>query len=353
MSDHFRLSVDGVVFCNYSYSNEPENDIENPFLGSLFRDEDLILKAHLFTDYIDNEPKHEIFYLGFYWTYSAEVGIIRERLEQIGCSKDIIDQYISKFSGVPKKSVEPLIIDLDIDNSYDDYFKNKESMVSKRKSLNIRDLNLNEKNFDTYEEGVESPADNFGSHLLSVINESISFRRFIAFVMDDNDSNALVEFDPTEMINLSEFPDKAWRPVRIGEIRSKNVKDITQEYLQRAWAHYYESDFYLCYIEMFIALESSLNKLMGKIVSRNSESLSNKLNLNRMTKNLSLMDQLKFTWLFLLRKKEFPEVLFDSISKAYEIRNTIVHREAKKFSQLATYRSLKDTETMISILSQV
>ena len=68
-----------------------------------------------------------------------------------------------------------------------------------------------------------------------------------------------------------------------------------------------------------------------------------------MMKRLSLIDTLKFIWVYV--KGNELGLPIEDISAAYDIRNTIIHRNAKRLDMEKAYHALRNIELAISYLS--
>jgi hypothetical protein len=164
--------------------------------------------------------------------------------------------------------------------------------------------------------------------------------RKIRKTLDDsnNDENVklLYEYDPEDISieSLALFPENY-----------TSTMMIQRKYLESAKAHITTEDFDLAYIEMIIALESAIKAFIAKKSKR-------PVNLESIVKDLSLIDLIIFGMVF-LGGKSVNQSAVKSLNKAYNIRNTIIHRGAKNFRVSDIIESMHTVEYFIKTIESI
>lgn len=344
MANYSYLMIGEKEVLSYRWDLPSDDDL---IMRIFFGKEDIILRAVVRKPDLEDVPPYDNFSLFYYYTYSSTVEAIKKRIKKIGLDLPTIDQFLSKSTGIPIEYMNDFLLRYFYD-TYEELFKEEISKgryyITELSSDEPIPNGLTEDEFLELGEQYDSFYEMWEDKNLGLFPEL----RYLAFCLEKSDNKEIVELDPIEVIDESEFPDEAWKPSR-DKYKKDNEVRLTRAYMHEAWIHYSQMELDLSYIEMFIALESAISDYLEKLAKSKLSLNRRQLNLNSMMKKLSLIDTLKFIWVYVKRDK--IELPIEDISAAYDVRNTIIHRNAKRLDMEKTYHSLRNIELAISYLS--
>jgi len=171
---------------------------------------------------------------------------------------------------------------------------------------------------------------------------------FINHSLDNSNDSDPVYLDIAEIVGSAEDPEEFDDIKLIKEDLKSNIK-IDKRYLEMAKIHYSEYHFDLVYIELFVSLESSLNKYIIMKSEKLSEELGKKVDLEKIFENVKFMDRIKFVISF-IGKQELEESLMADVKSAYNVRNNTIHNNQKKFKRTSVIKAIEDVETLLKII---
>lgn len=258
---------------------------------------------------------------GYTCVLKTTVSKAKKRFDRFGFTLSEMDRIICDLIDIPLDKIELVL--MDDDEFFDTYPEPdfEEGMHSKWEAL------FNEKS------EIDKRKDKTNLGHLPIL-------RRIRKALDDsnNDENVklLYEYDPEDISieSLALFPENYAFTMM-----------IQRKYLESAKAHITTEDFDLAYIEMIVALESAIKAF----VARKSKS---PVNLESIVKDLSLIDLITFGMVF-LGGKSVDRSAVKSLNKAYNIRNTIIHRGAKNFKVSDIIESMHTVEYFIKTIESI
>jgi len=270
----------------------------------------------------------------YYCTYRTTVSEVKKRFDRYHFTINEIDLVISQITGIPIEKVEIAIMSWD--SFYDNYAPPIEE--SDEEELSAWEKLEDEK----YELDKIIEKHNLG--LYPVL-------RYVRHILDRSRGDELVYLDMIEILGYEKSPDKFDDVNIVSEDIDKTIK-LEWKYLEVAKVHFTTYEFNLAYIELIIALETALKTYLRRRYIALSKTKDKTLNLGSMTKNLSLIDLVKFVVVF-LGKKELEDSLVQSLIEIYDKRNNTIHNNAKKFKRTEVIEAIETIEKVIKIIEDL
>jgi hypothetical protein len=302
MANWIKLVVGGEEILEWAWSL-PES--QKPMIRFLFTQDD---------QQVDE-------YKGYTRILKTSVSKAKKRFDRFNFTLSEIDRIICGLVGVPLDDIELVLMD---DDEFFDTYPEPEYEETTHPIWEAR-YNIKSE-IDSKKEKTN-------------LGNLIPLRRLRKALDDSNDGDTvslIYEYDPEE-INIEGL-------ALFTESYDSTVT-IEKKYLESAKARITTEDFNLAYIEMIIALESATKAYIAR-------KCKSPVDLESIAKDLSLIDLVTFGIVFLGGKTiERSEV--DSLNKAYNIRNTIIHRGAKNFKVSDVVKSMKTVEFFIKTIESL
>ncbi len=280
------------------------------------------------------EEDEESFYSCCYETNVSEV---KKRFDRFHFIISEIDEIISYLADIPLEKVEIAL--MDFDSFYDKLYP----LYSKAE-----------------EEGDEEKLAEWDSHLdeKSELEDKIAicdlgylpFLRNIREFLDSSNDDDIVRLDMEEVLS-EDSPDKFDDIEVVTDFYNESV-ELNRKYLEMAKVHFTDFNFDLVYIELIIALENAIKSYFKKKCSELSKSKRAPVNFEKMVKNISLVDLIKFVIGFVGNVK-LDSSLVDEVEKTYNKRNNIIHNRARKFKITEVANSIEAVEQMLNIIKKL
>lgn len=329
MGSYSYLTISNFDVKSWKYDLPPEND---PLLSFIFLSSDRVIETDK-----DLEKDGITRYLCSYVTTVTEV---KKRFDESHFTIKEIDDVISKITGIPEDKIEIAVMD------FDSYYT---TLLNTFKSTEARD-ELNIFHNDELDELSDEKMELDDKIKISELGNYIEFRKIREYLDNSNDVD-LVCLDITEIVGVAENSEDFDDIMLIEEDLKSDIK-IDKRYLEMAKIHYSEYHFDLVYIELFISLESSLNRYITMKSNKLSEELDQKVELDKIFENVKFMDRIRFVVSF-IGKKELDKVLMSDIKIAYNVRNNIIHNNQKKFKRKNVIKAIEDVEKIVQIINSL
>ncbi len=213
------------------------------------------------------------------------------------------------------------------------------------------------KMIEAYFEGTDNPKrieNNFGKGFYDFCDKrnlwdtDLGEIPLIALLLNEIENNSegkklLLVIDSRDSEEKKEY----WEELEIiSKDKSTEIK-IVNKYVCMAKINYSKGELPNVYVNLIMGLEYSIRDYIIRkkdILSKDSK--NNLLNLDNMLKNLSLMDSLKFSIIY-LEGEELDNSSFKKIQEIYGIRNNLMHQGMKKFDYIKCAEAIKIIEEMI------
>lgn len=313
MADYVVLFVGNKELIKWKWGID-EKDI--PILRFIFTENDRKIKKKKDEDY-------------YFYTYTLRTTVknVKDRFNKFHFTIKEIDKIISGLLDIKPNKVEfALLGEFDEDEFYEKYPEPDED--DKRAYARYQRIWDEKAKIDT-----KRAKTNLGYYPIL---------RHIRKLLDSSKNNEKVhlefEYDPDEGDEIELFPETY-----------ESIIKVELKYLENAKVHFTTGDFNLVYIELFIALESAITTyitIKSKEILKKSHEI---INIESMTKDLSLIDLIKFGLVF-IGKKRVKQELFDSLRTAYDMRNNVIHNNAKRFKIKDVIESIEIVEKVIKMM---
>lgn len=290
----------------------------DPFLDFIFQPSDKVVRK-----VPDIPAEWDRDHHPFECLYETTVGAVEDRLDRLGLSRDTIESTATSRVDIPQEDAPLLLLD------GDDYFeryqgRNAEvSDESKKREIARR----------RYE--IQKAAERVH---LGYLPELWRLTRVLGEYEEDDP----VVLDPREVWEWHR--DSEWfdskNPVR-HELDTKVPLDL--EYIESARTHLTTHQFHLAYIELAVALEMSIKAF----VEGRCDELGLETNVEKIFEDLSLPQALKFA-AFVLGDLDLETEQISAALRAYNKRNNVVHRRARRFSIADTAEAIKAVDEVVS-----
>lgn len=170
--------------------------------------------------------------------------------------------------------------------------------------------------------------------------------RYLRKILEDSDEGEIVqlafEYSPEEVADETGLFLEGY----------DFVTELERKYLENAKVHLSTEDFDLVYIELIIALESATKKYIARksreLLGRAEESID----LESITKDMSLINLVQFGIVF-IGKTRLDKSVIESLRKAYNMRNNIVHNRARRFRVSDVAESIEVVEKIIKTIENL
>jgi hypothetical protein len=319
MGNYSYLTIGDFDVRSWKYELPPEND---PLLNFIFLSSDRTIE-------IDEDLEKDGF-TEYDCKYVTNVAEVKKRFNESHFTIKEIDDVILKITGISEEKIEIAVMD------YDSFYT---TFLSPLKDSEHR-VKL--------EELADEKTDLDYKIKISELGNYIELREIRKF-LDQSKDDDFVCLDIHEIVGSAEDPAEFDDIVLVNEDLKSNVK-IDKRYLEIAKIHYSEYHFDLVYIELFISLESSLNRYITMKSMKLTEEFGKKVDLEKIFENVKFMDRIKFVVSF-IGKQELDEALMTDVKAAYHVRNTTIHKNQKNFKRTDAIKAIEDVEKLVEIIN--
>ena len=283
---------------------------------------DLIVFNHIFRPEDKKIIKWEHNKKYFSIIYETTVSLVKKRLKEVNLSLSILEETISKFLGIPKKKI--CIAVIPEEDFYEQYADND--------------------NLCEFWEKVQDDVEN------EAMYEVMFFYYILSQVYKNPEESKLI-LDVSQVVS----PAKKMRDLRevnfLDDSFLSTIK-IDRKYLQKSKIDFIKGNIDLVYINLFIALESSIKNYLRKKQGKIKHGSDTGINLEGFFKSTSLLSILKFITA-IMGKKRINPTIENEIVEAYSVRNNIMHNGAKRFNRVKTNKAIEAVEIAIKIVNSL
>jgi hypothetical protein len=250
--------------------------------------------------------------------FSSSLADVKDKFEKLNYTEEKINLFFQEFFDVDNKKAKKMI---------DAYFEGDDDPEG-------FDAKFGKGSYDFYNEKDLWDADLGEIPLIAILLNEIK---------NNPNKNLLLAID----YRYSQEKKDYWKKLKIISDDDSTEIRIVNKYICMAKVCYSKGELPNVYINLIMGLEYSIRDyILRKKENLSKDSKNDMLNLDNMLKNLSLMDSLKFSIIY-LGDDELDTTLFEKVQKVYGIRNNLMHQGMKKFDYVKCAEAIQTIEEII------
>jgi len=269
--------------------------------------------------------------------YETTVLAVKKRLDKFHFTVPEIEKTVSYIADIPLRKIELAMMD-------DDEFFDKFHPLYEKAEEEDDEEKLAEW------ESLQDEKDELDKKIAICNLGYFPLLRNIREILDNSNDNEIVKLDMEEVLS-EDSPDKFDDIEVVTDFYNTSVR-LNQSYLEKAKVHFTEFNFDLVHIELIIALENATKSYFKKKCLELSKNKKSPVNFEKMVKNISLIDLIKFVIGFVGNVK-LDSSLIQEVEKTYNKRNNIIHNRARRFKVTEVMKSIESVEQMLNIINEL
>lgn len=318
MGDYTTLSINGKGIFDWKY------DLPRyPILNLLFTEDNKVIEK-----WAEEEDDHSVY-------YKTNVSNVKQRLLDFGVDRNTIFNLICKLHKINPDDVSRIDFE-----DYDAWFVFKETESLEKE--NDMEMDEEDKHF------LDLP---YGPGEIQLLLDLYLIWKHL----DDSNDEDEVILDPNPVLQIYEKDELEKLTLVNDELIFNESVDIPlfERYLDNAYLHFLKKEFSVVYIELIIALEIVAKEFIKrKSLKFKENNPGTELDIDKFFEKAGLMNTIRFGLGFFLKEEDIESELINNCVKIYDIRNNVIHREAKSFEIEKVSKAIQDVCKITNILQK-